>query len=161
MDQDRWLYAPIINNDLFETVQDRLAIRQAMYRKPKNRYLLTGLVRCGKCGAPVVGSSLQRKTRYYRCRGTSPVAARPATCDELYMRADRLEPLVWGSVVDALRKPEVLAKELRHHLVTGAGDLGEEMAKLRREIDNLKGQQRRLLAQRQKDFIDQEILETK
>ncbi len=151
---------PLITTDLFEAVKERLAIRQAMYRKPKNRYLLTGFMRCGKCGAPIVGGSLQRKTRYYRCRGTFPAATRPATCDGRYMRADRLEPLVWGLVLDALQKPDVLANEFRHHLETGDGDLGEEMARLRREIADLKGQQRRLLEQRQKDFIDQDILES-
>ena len=76
------------------------------------------------------------------------------------MRADRLDSLVWGLVVDALQKPEVLAKEFHHHLETGDGHLGEEMVRLRREIADLKGQQRRLLEQRQKDFIDQDILES-
>ena len=149
---------PIITAELFEAVQERLTIRQAMYRKPKNPYLLTGFMRCGKCGTPVVGASRQRGYRCYRCCGTFSMAARPATCDELYMRADRLDSLVWGLVVDALQKPEVLAKELHHHLETGDGHLGEEMVRLRREIADLKGQQRRLLEQRQKDFKD--ILES-
>ena len=42
----------------------------------------------------------------------------------------------------------------------GGGNLGREMADLRREILDLKGQQGRLMAQRQKDVIDQEILES-
>ena len=53
-----------------------------------------------------------------------------------------------------------MAKEFHHHLETGDGHLGEEMVRLRREIADLKGQQRRLLEQRQKDFIDQDILES-
>ena len=43
---------------------------------------------------------------------------------------------------------------------TGDGDLGERMTKLRHEIADLKRQQRRLIEQRQKDVIDQEILES-
>ena len=151
---------PVITTELFEAVQERLTTRQAMYRKPKSRYLLTGFMRCGKCGTPVVGASRQRGNRYYRCSGTFSSAARPATCVEPYMRADRLDSLVWGLAVDALQKPEVLAKEFHHHLETGDGHLGEEMVRLRREIADLKGQQRRLLEQRQKDFIDQDILES-
>ena len=76
------------------------------------------------------------------------------------MRADRLDSLVWGLVVDPLQKQDVLAKELHHHLETGDGHLGEELVRLRREIADLKGQQRRFLEQRQKDFIDQDILES-
>ena len=151
---------PIIPESVFEAVQNRLSIRQAMYSKPRNPYLLTGFIRCGKCGAPAVGSSLQRNIRYYRCRGTSRTPAQPATCDQLHMRADRLEPLVWGYLKNTIQKPEVLVKELRDFLETGAGDIGKEMARLRHEVGDLKGQQRRLIEQRQKDFIDQDILES-
>ena len=152
---------PIISEELFEMVQERLSVSQAQYAVlPRNRYLLTGFVRCAECGSPVVGACLSRNLRYYRCRATFPTATGPATCDARYIRADRLESLTWDMVVTVLQKPEVLFAELRHHLETGEGDLGEEMSRLRRDIADLKKQQRRLLEQRQKDFIDQEILES-
>lgn len=54
----------------------------------------------------------------------------------------------------------MLIADLQHHLETGDGDLGARMADLEREIADLKGQQRRLIELRQKDMVDQGVLET-
>ena len=151
----------IITQGQFDAVQERLAVRQAAAsRRKRTRYLLTGFTRCGRCGAPVVGASLQRKHRYYRCRATAPTSTAPALCDCRYIRADDLDALVWGKVVGTIKDPAVLIADLQHHLETGDGDLGVRMADLEREIADLKGQQRRLIELRQKDMVDQEVLET-
>ncbi len=150
----------IISDALFNGVQERLRVRQAQAKRPGTRYQLTGFVRCGKCGAPVCGASLQRKHRYYRCRATAPTTIVPAMCDALYIRADSLESLVWDKVASTIKDPSVLIAELQHHFATGEGDLGGKMADLRREIADLKGQQRRLIEMRQKEGFDLEIVET-
>ena len=150
----------IISQAEYDAANAALDMRQAMANKPATRYLLTGFIRCGRCGAPVCGASLQRKHRYYRCRATTPTTLRPATCDERYIRADALESLVWRKVVSTVKDPSVLIADLEHHLETGEGDLGTKMADLRREIADLKGQQRRLIELRQNDLVDQDVLET-
>lgn len=106
----------IISPPLFAQVQERLSTRQAMVRKPKMRYLLTGFVRCGKCGAPICGASLQRKHRCYRWRATNVSAKAPATCRELYIRTDALELLVWCKLLATIKDPTVLIADLQHHL---------------------------------------------
>jgi hypothetical protein len=102
-----------------------------------------------------------RGKRHYRCSDAKKTETTPASCKAGYIRADELEQIVWNLVVEAIRSPEVLASEIRKHVKMGTGNLEEERTKLRREIQDLKAQQTRLLEQRQKDFIDQEILESR
>ena len=150
---------PIIGKDIFDVVQERLAVRQSKVTGAKRRYLMTGFTRCLECGSSVVGSCLLGRYRYYRCRATTQDTDRPGRCRARYIRADAFEEVVWGTLTDALRNPAVLIAELRDHFATGGGDLGKEMTDLKREIRDLKGQQRRLLEQRQLDYIDQGLLE--
>ena len=150
----------LITPGFFEAVQERLATRPGRWEGKGPRYMMTGFTRCGKCGSPVVGNMLAGGSRYYRCISTRPRAERPATCDARYIRGDRLEGAVWEMVSDAIQHPEILSREVQRHAQTGDGDLGERMTKLRHEIADLKRQQRRLIEQRQKDVIDQEILES-
>ena len=135
-----------------------MASPQAKKTKAKNQYLMTGFVNCLRCGYPVVGACLNKIYRYYRCRGAVPTSRGPATCNARYIPAGAFEEFVWKRVSEVLLDPEVLVVELRRHFKTGDGDTGQEMAKLRREIRDLKGQQLRFLEQRQKDFIDQDLL---
>ena len=121
--------------------------------------MMTGFTRCGKCGSPVVGGMMARGNQYYRCTSTRMRPEKPPTCDAKYIRAGLLDGVVWEMVSEAIRHPEILSQEVQRHVQTGDGDLGERMTKLRREIADLKSQQRRLIELRQKDIIDQDILE--
>ena len=149
----------VISPGLFEQVQQRLASPQARRTRAVNQYLLTGFAKCPLCGSPIVGACLNKKYRYYRCRGTVPTASRPAICNARYIRADAFEEFVWSRISEIVLDPAVLVAELRQHFGTGDGDTGREMAKLRREIRDLKSQQMRLLEQRGRDVIDQDLLE--
>ena len=150
----------LITPGIFEAVQQRLNARSARSRGKGPRYMMTGFTRCGKCGGPVVGGMRARGHWYYRCIRARKRASTPATCDAPNIRGDRLEAAVWTMVSDAIRHPEVLSREIQRHVRTGDGELGERMTKLQRVIADLKNQQRRLMEQRQKDIIDQDILES-
>ena len=150
----------IISQELFEVVRDRLKVRQCQATKSDRKYMMTGFSKCLKCGAPVVGASLQKgRYRYYRCRATVPTSTRPATCDALYIPADEFEDVAWRTLAEAIRYPAVMVAELQDLFATGGGDIGEEIASLKRERLNLKGQQRRLLELFQKAYIDEDLLE--
>ena len=151
---------PIISQELFDAVQGRFKVRQCTAIKSDRKYLMTGFSSCLKCGTPLTGASLMKgHYRYYRCRGTAPIASRPATCDARYIPAHELEDVAWRTLVDAVRDPAVLIAELQDHFATGGGDLGREMESLRRDILDLKGQQKRLIDLYQKAHIDQDLLE--
>ena len=150
---------PIITGELFDTVQERLKVQQCRATKSARKYLVTGFSSCPKCGAPLVGSALMKgRYRYYRCSATAPVASRPAACNARYIPADELEDVTWRTLSEAIRHPAVLVSELQDHFNTGGGDLGREMASLRREILDLKGQQKRLLDLFQKAYVDEDLL---
>ena len=150
---------PIISQELFEVVGERLKVRQCQPTKSDRKYMMTGFSKCLKCGAPVVGASLQKgRYRYYRCRATVPTSTRPATCDALYIPADEFENLAWRTLTEAIRHPAVMVAELQDLFANGGGDIGEEIASLQREIRELRGQQRRLLELFQKAYIDEDLL---
>ena len=150
---------PIISQELFDLVQNRIASRQAKKTRAKHRYLLTGHTKCTTCGSPVVGACLSGSYRYYRCRATVPTSAGPASCRSRYIRAEDLEEYVFGKVIEAVSNPAVIVAELEDVIAGGAGDTSQEMSQLKREIRDLEGQQIRLIQQRSKDVIDQELLE--
>ena len=149
----------LISQGFFEAVQERLDSKKARWDGKGPRYMMTGFTRCGKCGSPVVGGMMARGHAYYRCTSTRMRPEKPPTCDAKYIRAGLLDGVVWEMVSEAIRHPEILSQEVQRHVQTGDGDLGERMTKLRREIADLKSQQRRLIELRQKDIIDQDILE--
>ena len=154
---------PLITAEVFEEVQKRLDTPQARAVKSGRRYLLTGFGKCPECGSPIIGSSMRGDRRYYRCRGAWKNPTRAALCRQGYIPAGYLEEVVWGVVSEAARNPAALISDLREHLSTGDGDLGARMEEMRREIADLKLQQRRLMELLQKDEkgeIDVEILMT-
>ena len=151
---------PIISQALFDMVQEREKVKQCRETKSGRKYMMTGFSKCLKCGSPIVGASLQRgRYRYYRCRATTPTSTSPATCDALYIPADAFEDVAWRTLADAVRHPAVLVAELQDHFATGGGDLGKEIATLKREILDLRGQQTRLLDLYRKALIDEDLLE--
>ena len=150
----------LITRELFEAVQERRKSQQARTAKGNRRYFLTGFGKCPVCGHTIIGTSLRGNRRYYRCRGAWNTIYREAICKARYIPGEHLEEVVWNAVSGAIRDPAVLIADLQEHLVSGDGDLGVKMDHLRREIDDLKSQQRRLIELRQKDLIDLGILET-
>lgn len=153
-------YTPqIISPELFNLVQERLAIRQAAFTKSVNRYLLTGFTKCLLCGSPVVGACLNGNYRYYRCRATVPTASRPATCKARYIRADDIEEYVYGLVCRVVSDPSVLACEVEDNILREVGGTSDEIPILKRQIRELEEQQLRLLDEKGKGHIDSDLLE--
>ena len=68
--------------------------------------------------------------RRYRCRATNKTSVGEQTCHSSYIDADLFESLVWSDVVNALKNPMVLVRDLQRHLDSGEGNIGEEIARL-------------------------------
>ena len=130
---------PIITQDTFDLTQ--AAIRKAKLArpvKPNAAYLLTSFVRCPKCGSTVGGTTLSRKYRYYKCRGSAPTATRARICDAGYIKADHLETFLWNKVLDMLSSPLTLLKTLmsedQEKPATLIQSLDRDINKLRKKI---------------------------
>jgi len=97
---------PIITEEMFKRTQETIAkIKQSRPIKESSPYLLTGFMKCAKCGSPIGGTTLNGKYRYYKCRGSNPTATRGKICDAGYIRANELEKDVWNKVLEMLTSP--------------------------------------------------------
>jgi hypothetical protein len=74
------------------------------YRTPR-RYLLSGLVRCGKCGTKMV-SSPARGRRRYGCRSGADFGG----CGGIYISGDSLDQVMADAVLRRLDTPKLTAK---------------------------------------------------
>jgi site-specific DNA recombinase len=87
-------------------------------RNTRNDYLLRTLVVCGKCGWHMHAVSQDSKDGrteyfYYACMRRRPEdTGRDEPCRTRYVRSDRLDAVVWDSLREWLREPEVVRAEL-------------------------------------------------
>ena len=115
------------------------------------------------CGSPLVGHCLRGGYRYYHCRGTYPTASRNKICNARYIKADRLESVVWGKVRSVLANPELLLNEVRKQTEgeqqqVSAGTLDQEIKELNRKIKGYDGQERRLMSVLRLDVVKSDIV---
>ena len=149
---------PIVSERLYLTVEELLGRPSAQKVAPRRPYLLTGFMLCGTCGGSVSGASKMGRARHYRCRATSSTTFTAATCHESYFNADKIEGLVWAEVVRALKNPLVLIRDLQQYLDQGDGNIGEEIARLQREIAHLRRQEANFAALAKNPDFDLEIV---
>lgn len=81
---------PIVENSVWDAAQERCAVNTRRSGNPQRRCLLSGLCRCGICGAKIV-SRTSRKTHYYTCwpasRGSLTHAYHKGQAEELVISA--------------------------------------------------------------------------
>jgi hypothetical protein len=97
-------------------------------RKAVRRHLLTGMARCGKCGATLVMSYRTDGWIVYVCK----------VCHGISILADNLEPTVYPYLEDRLAQPDAvdLLRDKQHD-AEEAERLRTEAMRLRAEIDNI------------------------
>ncbi len=137
----------IVDRQTWDAVQSLLAEHTKQYKARaaphgKTNYLLTGLLRCGCCGAPmqIMGGSSER---YYRC-----VANRKrGTCsNRLSVREGLTRARVLAAISEALATPKAIAY-VRQRLAERAGsasrnagrELTERSARLERTEERIRG----------------------
>ena len=136
---------PIVSREAFQTAQQQMKAPRSRSGKALTPYLLSGHIVCALCDTSLVGTMLNRHYRYYRCRGTFPTATTPRYCSASYVRADKLENVVWGTIHSVLEQPEIVLAELRRLRSGQTTPMEEEIANLRREIQRCKDQELRLV----------------
>jgi site-specific DNA recombinase len=116
----------LVEPALFEAVAEQLQENQRRYRQSRKgaRYLLQGLVVCGRCGRAFYGMLISRhnarggaRYSYYRCTGSDSwrFAFEP-TCPNGQVRGDRLEAAVWQDVRELLADPGRIQQEYERRL---------------------------------------------
>lgn len=104
---------PIITDEIFNRAQEAMKdAKDSRPLKPNASYLLTGFMRCSKCGSTIGGTTMNGKYRYYRCRGTAPTATRGKICDAGYINAHELEQSIWQRVIYMLSNPRTVLRTI-------------------------------------------------
>ena len=139
----------ILDEGVFEAAQAaREAARKPrpeMHRRPKR--MLSGLLRCGVCGA---GMSTSGKDKSGRVRIRCSAARESGTCpDPKSCYLDSVEELVVGSLLEELREPrkvtlfiETYVAERKRLVATSQSrrsTLGSKLARVEREIGRIVG----------------------
>ena len=171
--RDQWIaiaVPAILNDELFEAAQrvSRDNSKWNARRAEPGHWLLRGLVKCGHCEVGVSCHKMRGRNgtfhRYYYCRNHDPLRAggEHRRCPGRNIRADELDAFVFEQVRDTLLRPDVLLSG--EHAVSArrepaADDLLQaQLAKLKRKIDAVAGERRRLADLYQADFIEREEL---
>ena len=142
--------AAIISEALFQKVQERLGEVQARFRGDRARSrLLVGSVRCGSCEASMAVRVGAGKGRHYWCsearRSGAQQGAGQGECWAQAINAVWLEDQVWSHVVAIVRDPSGIIADLELNCRTRAGELGQEIERLRGEVQKVEQQEVRLL----------------
>lgn len=134
-DPQDWIEIPvpaIISEALFQSAQEQLVENRKLARQRREGAplrLLQGLTVCGQC-----------RYAYYRCVGTDAYRfGGNRICDNLQVRTDKLDDLVWQQVVELLRTPERLKNEYDRRL-----DMMERHEKSGLDTSNLEKQRLQL-----------------
>ncbi len=162
--EDEWVgvpFPPVIDEETWQQTQE--AKKQRLTRSGRNTkifYLLQHLIRCAKCGYVMGCQANRRQTvkrdgksykyeldpphRYYRCYGKLNIGMR---CREHgYIRAERLEELVWGQVKKMLENPGLIVAGIESlNTQADGGGLAEEIARAERDLQKVQVEEDRAI----------------
>lgn len=119
--------------------------------KPNASYLLTGFIRCSKCGSPIGGTTMSGKYRYYRCHGSVPTATRGKICNAGYIKANQLESDVWNRVIKMASNPvSLIGFIMDSNRIPQDNDvkpmLDKQITKLRKQLKTYKTKEKNLIS---------------
>ncbi len=162
--EDEWVgvpFPPVIDEETWERAQQ--AKKQRLTRSGRNTkifYLLQHLVRCAECGYVMGCRTNRRQTvkhdgksyrydldpphRYYNCYGKLNIGVK---CREHgYIRAERLEELVWGEVKKMLENPGLIVAGIESlNSQPDGGGVAEEIAKAERDLQKVQVEEDRAI----------------
>ena len=106
----------------------------------------------------MVGTTMNRKYRYYRCRATYHTATGPKQCSAPYIPYAKLEAAVWDTTTKVLEQPDVILAEMRRLRDTEKSPIEDDVARLKQEIKRCKEQESRLVRLYQFGEIDDALI---
>jgi site-specific DNA recombinase len=146
-------HAPLVDQEAFARAQELLKRPAARRRQVgrNERYLLSGLVRCGACGGAMTPASTRksgRTYRYYRCARRD--RGGPEACGAPALPAAALENFVRARLRECALVPELFEQALAAfgaRLAEAAEALGQERSALAKQLARLEADEARLEAE--------------
>ncbi len=138
--KEEWLpikVPPLINEEDWNKVRkigERNKVSAQASRK--HQYLLTGHIRCGKCGCRMnghpalwIGKNKRGYILYYRCAGSDDVRAN-IKCDLPQFRIEQVDAAVWNWIIEFLTNPYLLEQGLASHQEKQEVDYAQTMERI-------------------------------
>ena len=136
-------HQPIIDEETYKAVQDRLLLESKQPQwNHSGENVLTGLLRCPECGAPMAASNVtnklrdgtKKRIRYYACSVFRNKGA--SVCHANSIRADKAEMFVAARLKEIVQVPEILAslvKQMNNEVRDQIVPLEQELAVIANE----------------------------
>jgi site-specific DNA recombinase len=138
---------PILDEETFKTVQELLKRNSKIHIRSSRKYLLSGLIECGYCGANYSGD-ICHGYRFYRCNNRHRRFPLSRNCNARMISADKIENSIWNAIVQAVMKPHVLIPYtlgLTSNVKKLKENLEEERLKLKQEKNALEIKKDRII----------------
>jgi len=110
---------PIISRELFEKARSQTTKNKSFHGRASTAvYILTGKLRCKKCGYAYIGGRWNNKKEgrlyyYYRDLGkTNKVNKHDKKCDSASVKKDLIENIIKNDIKEFLTNPDILEKYL-------------------------------------------------
>jgi site-specific DNA recombinase len=172
MPEEEWISIPVpalVDEALFEAVQAQLQENRKRSRQNQRgaRYLLQGLLVCAQCQYAYYGKAVSNKAAkgkkrdyaYYRCIGTDAYRfGGERICDNMQVRTDTLDSLVWHEVCALLEEPQRLGQEYQRRLQTPSRE-DEDLASIETRIGKVRRGIARLIDSYAEGLIEKQEFE--
>lgn len=164
-DKEEWIPIKVlamIEKEIFEKAEKQLDENSRFSsRNTKNKYLLRGLVRCGECGSLFFGTPCHDKT-YYRCSNRYKTFPFPRTCNASMIKASKLDSLVWQTVSETLRNPDLILEEIRksQEEAKNRNSAVEMLSRLNADAERLENRKQKVIRAYSEDLLNMEELKT-
>ncbi len=150
--RDEWVLIkiePIVSEDLFRAVQEKLASRSPERVPPRVvncPTLLTGLLKCGVCGAGMtLATGKGGKYRYYKC--SNRILKGKDTCTSDNLPTEQVDRLVLSSLADRVFNPvrvRSILQHLRRRLDQSQATHDSKVKELTKELDGVQQRSQKL-----------------
>ncbi len=129
----------LIKRELFDRCQRKLDDRALSGQRPRhNRYLLSGVLRCGHCGGTLAGKGYHKGNvpRYYACVTGQ---TRPGACKRYQIQQAPIEDYILGVIEERLLSDEAVDQIIRqiHDKAKAKPSFKGQAKALRAQIDAL------------------------
>ena len=140
-DREEWIEVdipPVISKELFDRVQEKLIRNGKLKRNNGDKYLLSGLVKCGKCEHTYSGTNW-KGISFYKCNFRDKRYAHIEEvdlkkCNNQAIKAGYLEEVIENIIKTKVLKPSIIAK----HIDTLKKSKGETLSHFNKEIEKIK-----------------------
>ncbi|HBG25691.1 MAG TPA: hypothetical protein DDX75_01190 [Phycisphaerales bacterium] len=158
------LHEKLIDDETFKTIQHILSNTSLKKSNAEKQYLLSRLLKCGKCGGSMNGhtynkSKNEKSYAYYKCSNHFKV---PSKCEGLTIPSDKLEDFVIKTLTN-LSKDEVFLKDKEKMMKTLEKEASPDESKTKEDLVKLTSTEKDLLSRRDNllEAMERKLLDDK